>query len=102
MGAVCTLSCDGRTLICPFVGLSFREKQRFFQQLAQLLRSGAGLAGALEKLSRAGSGPLKQVAKKLNRSIERGRTAAEAFATLGALGPMEPACLAPAARPGRL
>lgn len=85
------------------MSLSAREKQRFFLQLAQLLRSGTALPGAAEKLTRASTGQVKQAARALHRQLEKGETAAEAFARLTpALGSMERTCLAAAARTGRL
>lgn len=85
------------------MSLSAREKQRFFLQLAQLLRSGAALPVAVEKLVQVSGGPIRAAARALRRQLERGATAEEALAGLRpALGPMERNCLAASARSGRL
>lgn len=85
------------------VSLRSRDKQRFFHQMAQLLRSGISLPVAVEKLVRTGSSAQRAAAKSLRKRLEKGETAAEAFSKLSSqLDPMERSCLAASARTGRL
>jgi type IV pilus assembly protein PilC len=92
--------------VCPEfrgVSLSYGEKQRFFTNLAQLLRSGTALPKALETLKRTSSGSVRTAVKKLLRQIENDATAADAFRSLNPdLGQMERATLSAAAGVGRL
>lgn len=83
--------------------LSYGEKQHFFTNLAQLLRSGVALPKALETLKRTSSGAVRGTVKKLLRQFDKDATASDAFQSLDPdLGPMERATLSAAARTGRL
>jgi len=85
------------------VSLSYREKQVFFQQLAQLLRSGIALPMAAQKLSRTSSSAISKISRKLHRLLEKDLSASEAFDALRPeLGPLERATLSALARTGRL
>jgi type II secretory pathway component PulF len=84
--------------------LSYREKQIFFQQLAQLIRSGIALPLAAEKLTRTSSARIRKTSKRLHRLLEKNElTAAEAFDSLRPeLEPLERSTLSALARAGRL
>lgn len=83
--------------------LSHREKQRFFDSLARLIRSGITLPAALDKLSGSADRGLRSVIKPLRKSFAAGHTATEAFARLPReLGAMEVSVLGAAERTGRM
>src|SRR5688572_666564 len=83
--------------------LSHREKQRFFDGLARLIRTGITLPAALEKLSRPADRSLRSAIKPLRTAFSQGQTATEAFARVEReLGTMEVSVLGAAERTGRM
>lgn len=83
--------------------LSYREKQIFFTQLAQLLRAGKALPGAAETLARSANTRIRAAARRLRRLLEEGLTAGEAFDALRpTFGALERSTLSALARSGRL
>ncbi len=83
--------------------MTYREKQIFFLQLAQLLRSGIGLPVAAEKLTKMSTASVRRVSGRLQRLLAGDRTAMEAFDALRPeLGALERSTLSSLARSGRL
>jgi type II secretory pathway component PulF len=85
------------------VSLSSREKQIFFTQLAQLIRSGVPLPSAAQKLGKMSNSDIRAAARRLHKLLESDRTTSEAFEAMGPhLEPLERTTLAALARTGRL
>lgn len=83
--------------------LSHREKQRFFDSLARLIRTGITLPAALDKLSATADRALRSLIKRLRTSFSKGHTATEAFSRVDReLGTMEVSVLGAAERTGRM
>ncbi|MEO8353912.1 MAG: type II secretion system F family protein [Chthoniobacteraceae bacterium] len=83
--------------------LSHREKQRFFDSLARLVRSGITLPKALDKLSRSAEKSLRRVMEAMRGQLGEGRTVAEVFRSQDReLGIMESSVLGAAERTGRM
>jgi type IV pilus assembly protein PilC len=62
------------------VSLSLRDKQRFYHNLAQLIRSGIPFPSALEKIAKTSHGALRRLLQKLRAQSAAGKTVGEAFA----------------------
>ncbi len=83
--------------------LSLREKQSFYDHLAQLLRAGVALPAALQKLASTSRGSTRAMLKQLGAELLEGKTAPEAFATLRPhIGEMEQTAIAALERSGRM
>ncbi len=83
--------------------LSHREKQRFFDSLARMVRSGITLPKALEKLARTVERRLRKVTDAMRHQLGEGRTVAEVFRSQDReLGIMEASVLGAAERTGRM
>jgi len=83
--------------------LSHREKQRFFDSLARLVRTGITLPAALDKLASSAGGGLRPVLVSLRKSFAAGQSPADAFRReQKALGVMEASVLGAAERTGRM
>lgn len=82
--------------------LSLREKQSFYDHLAQLLRAGVPFPTAVEKLSTTAHGPLRSVLRRLRAALDRGDTVADAFSRLREVGDMERTTVAALSRTGRM
>ena len=90
-------------LIAP-VKLDLLQKQTFYHELGQFLRSGIPLPQAVEALAQdTRRGPLRQVLERLTRLFLGGESVPAAFAQLQpAVGPMELAMVEAASSSGRL
>jgi type II secretory pathway component PulF len=85
------------------VSLSSREKQIFFTQLAQLIRSGVPLTAAAQKLGKMSRSDMRAAARRLHQLLESDRTTSEAFEAMSPhLEPLERTTLSAVARTGRL
>ncbi len=84
------------------MALSLREKQSFYDHLAQLLRAGIPFPSAVEKLATTSHGSLRSVLKRLRAALDRGDTVADAFSRLREVGDMERTTVAALARTGRM
>jgi len=85
------------------VSLSFRDKQRLYLSLAQLVRSGIPFPSAVEKLGNTSRGAGRHLFRKLRRRIADGKTVGEAFASEHpAITVLETAVVTAVERSGRL
>ena len=85
------------------MSLSHREKQRFFDSLGRLVRTGITLPAALGKLASSAGGGLRGVIASLQKSFATGLSPADAFRReQSALGVMEASVLGAAERTGRM
>lgn len=62
------------------MSLRLREKQSLYHSLAQLLRSGIPLPGALKSLAQTSSGDQRRLIERVNKSINAGKTVGESVA----------------------
>jgi type IV pilus assembly protein PilC len=84
------------------VKLSLRQKEIFYHQLGQLLRSGIAFPRALQTLADRSSRGVLQLASHLSTAVGRGEGVADAFATAPGVHAVESTVIAAAARSGRL
>ena len=85
------------------VKLSFRQKQIFYHQLGQLLRSGIPFSRALETLGRQSSGAVQRLVVCLCKSADNGAAVADAFASqVPMISEMEASVMGACERSGRL
>jgi type IV pilus assembly protein PilC len=85
------------------VALSLRQKQSFYEHLAQLLRAGIAFPGAVDKLSLSSRGSQKRVLTDLKNLLGSGKTVSEAFGALRpAVSEMECTALSALERSGRM
>jgi type IV pilus assembly protein PilC len=83
--------------------MSPRAKQQLYHSLAQLLRAGLTFPRALEKLSTTTHGATRQASARIRRSLQAGKTVAEACADARPMiGAMEAAVLTAVERAGSL
>lgn len=83
--------------------LTHREKERFFHSLSRLVRSGATLPKALDKLAGPADRRLRGVMEAMRKDFAAGQTASEVFqAHESDLGAMEASVLGAAERTGRI
>jgi type IV pilus assembly protein PilC len=85
------------------VSLSFRDKQRLYQRLSQLVRSGIPFPSAVDKLTSTSHGATRHLLRKLRHRVSQGKTVGEAFACEHpAVTVLETAVLTAVERSGRL
>jgi len=85
------------------VGLSLTQKQNFYHELGERLRSGAGFGSAVRSISEDTGGKLRKFAEALIAAAARGDTVAEAFSRQqGMVGDLEVSILNGCERSGRL
>ena len=85
------------------VALTLRQKQDFYYELGQLVRSGVAFPAAVQTLSHESTGAAKRLLLALNRALQEGATVAEAFARQpAAVSSMETSLIAACERSGRL
>jgi type II secretory pathway component PulF len=85
------------------VSLPHRQKQSFYQSLAQLLRSGIPFPSALDKLAVTAHGRLRRLMKGLAASVDAGKTVGDAFAGQRAeISPMESGVISAVEQSGKL
>ena len=83
--------------------LSLRQKQIFYHQLGQLLRSGIPFSRALETLGRQSGGSVRRLVDRLREAAGRGAAVADAFATqVPLISEMEASVMGACERSGRL
>ncbi len=83
--------------------LSLREKQSFYEHLAQLLRAGIAFPGAVEKLEQSSRGTPRRLLQELRELLISGKSVTEAFGALRpAVSDMECTALAALERTGRM
>lgn len=87
----------------PPVRLRFRDKKSLYHSLGQLVRSGVTFPAALDRLTPASRGRLRQLLTALNRQIAGGLSVGEAFATQRpAITELEAGIVSAVERAGRL
>ena len=79
-----------------------RDNQTFYHSLAQLVRSGVDLPGALAKLQTATRGRRRSLLRGLQSALRDGHTIGEAFAGQPLVSPLEAQVVAASAAGGRL
>ena len=85
------------------MSLRFRDKQRLYQSLAQLVRSGIPFPSAVEKLANTSHGATRHLLRKLRERVASGKTVGEAFACEHpAVTVLETAVVTAVERSGRL
>jgi type II secretory pathway component PulF len=84
------------------VRLPPRDKQNLYHSLAQLVRSGVDLPGALAKLQTATRGRKRSLLRGLHSALRDGHTIREAFAGQPLISTLEAQVVAAAATGGRL
>lgn len=85
------------------MALSLRQKQSFYEHLAQLIRAGVAFPGAVDKLSQSSRGAQKRVLINLRELLGAGKTVSEAFGALRpAVSEMECTALSALERSGRM
>lgn len=84
--------------------LNLVQKQSFYYELGQFLKSGIGLPQAVEALApETGNGPLRQILLRLQKLFLSGESVPSAFAQLRpAIGEMEVALISASSNSGRL
>jgi type II secretory pathway component PulF len=85
------------------VKLSLRQKQNFYYELGQRLRSGIAFPTAVQTMAADASGNLRKFAADLRARVDRGETVAAAFAgTKPAVGDLEVGIVEACERSGKI